>query len=311
MVNELLINLVSKKLGSGKKTSRGNVAFVCPFHVSNPPGKKNFEINFTENKEGINQWACWGCGKKGKTLKNLFKQIKASSEYFQELKTLSGNLSIEKDDNYENTVVELPKEFLPILNNPSIISKHALKYLKSRNITEDDIIKYNIGYCEKGLYSNMIIIPSYDTDGVLNFFTARSFENNAFIRYRNPNVSRDIIPFELFINWNLPIIICEGFFDAIAIKRNAIPLLGKNIQPNLMKKIITSTVKKIYLALDSDAIKQSLKFAEEFINENKEVYLVELKEKDPSSIGFINFTNIIQSAIPLSQYSLMEKKLSL
>ncbi len=38
------------------------------------------------------------------------------------------------------------------------------------------------------------------------------------------------IPFEIFINWNSPIIRCEGMFDAISIKRNAIPLLGKNIQ---------------------------------------------------------------------------------
>ena len=42
-------------------------------------------------------------------------------------------------------------------------------------------------------------------------------------KYKNPDVSRDIIPFELFINWDLPIILCEGLFDAIAIKsRNLI-----------------------------------------------------------------------------------------
>ena len=47
----------------------------------------------------------------------------------------------------------------------------------------------------------------------------------------------------------MPIILCEGLFDALAIKRNAIPLLGKNIQNNLMKKIVTSVVDKIYIAL--------------------------------------------------------------
>ena len=98
--------------------------------------------------------------------------------------------------------------------------------------------------------------------------------------------SSNIIPFELFINWNLPLILCEGPFDAIAIKRNAIPLLGSNIQGSLMKKIVTSTVKKIYIALDSDAIKKSIKYAEEFINEGKEVYIVELQGKDPSEMGF-------------------------
>jgi DNA primase len=157
----------------------------------------------------------------------------------------------------------------------------------------------------------MIIIPSYDENGKLNFFTGRSFEKEPFIKYKNPDTSRDIVPFGLFINWSLPLILCEGPFDAIAIKRNAIPLLGKNLQNNLMKKIVSSTVQKIYIALDSDAMKQAIKFAEELMNEGKEIYLVELKDKDPSSMGFVNFTKLIQKSFPLTQYELMEKKLSL
>ena len=51
----------------------------------------------------------------------------------------------------------------------------------------------------------------------------------------------------MYINWNLPIILCEGAFDAMAIKRNAIPLFGKKISTTLMKKIIESNVEKIYL----------------------------------------------------------------
>jgi len=101
----------------------------------------------------------------------------------------------------------------------------------------------------------MIIIPSYDANGTLNYFTARSFEKEPFRKYKNPSVSRDIVPFEMFINWSSPLVLCEGPFDAIAIKRNAIPLLGKNIQSSLMKKIVSSKVEKIYIALDSDAIK--------------------------------------------------------
>ena len=157
----------------------------------------------------------------------------------------------------------------------------------------------------------MIIIPSYDKNGKLNYFTSRSFEKDAYIKYRNPDCSRDIIPFELFINWDSPLILCEGPFDAIAIKRNAIPLLGKNIQTNLLKRIAESTVKKIYVALDTDALKQSLKHCEYFINQGKEVYLVELEGKDPSEMGFSYFTKLIQNTDPLDQYNLMEKKFSL
>ena len=192
-----------------------------------------------------------------------------------------------------------------------LIYEHDHKYLKSRNITKDDILKYNIGYCDYGPYSDRIIIPSYDVNKKLNYFTSRTFKSDVFQKYKNPDVSRDIIPFELLINWDLPLIICEGPFDAIAIKRNAIPLLGKNIQPNLMKKIISSRVKKIYIALDTDALKQALHFCEILINEGKEVYLVELQGKDPSEVGFRSFTKLIQQTFPLNQFTLMEKKISL
>ena len=145
----------------------------------------------------------------------------------------------------------------------------------------------------------------------MNFFTGRSFDKNPYIKYKNPEISRDIIPFELFINWDLPLILCEGPFDAIAIKRNAIPLLGKNLQPTLLKKIVTSTVKKIYIALDVDAMKQALDFAEYFTNQDKEVYLVELEGKDPSEMGFTQFTNLIQKTIPINQFDIMRRKFQL
>lgn len=308
MVNELLVNLVNKVLGRGKRTARGNQAYSCPFCHHHKP---KLEINFTENKKGINLWQCWVCGKKGKTIRTLFKQLKVSSDYFQELGKLVKNVSGKDIVSVKIEELKLPQEFKRFVDNKDIIAKHAYAYLKRRNVTIQDIYKYNIGYCDYGRYSNMVIIPSYDSNGKLNYFTARSFEKDPYIKYRNPDASRDIVPFELFINWDLPIILCEGPFDAMAIKRNAIPLFGKNIQPSLMKKLVESKVEKIYIALDDDAMSQALKFCEQLLNVGKEVYLVELQGKDPSELGFENFTKLIQTVTPLTQYSLMEKKLSL
>jgi DNA primase len=306
MINELLVNLVNSVLGAGKRTARGNQSYHCPFCNHHKP---KLEVNFTENKKGYNPWHCWVCNKKGTKISSLFKQVKASSDKFTELYKLVNEENEHKI--VEKSVdVKLPDNFCPMFpEDKTVVWKQAYYYLKSRGITNEDIIKYNIGYCEYGNYANMIIIPSYDYLGKLNYFTARSFEKDPYIKYRNPETSRNIIPNEHLINWDLPLVLCEGMFDAIAIKRNAIPLLGKNIQSNLMKKIVTSTVKKIYIALDTDAIKQAIKFAEEFINEGKEVYLVELKGKDPSEMGFNHFTKLIQNTKPLTQYDLMEKKL--
>lgn len=309
MINQSLVSLANSVLGTGKATARGNYAYHCPLcHHAKP----KLEINMTENAKGENAWHCWVCDKKGKKLYQLFKAVDVSPEVMNELKAIVKYVGPETEFKVEEKLT-LPKEFKPLTNiqKSNIIGRHALAYLKNRGITEEDILKYGIGYCENGRYANMVIIPSYDVKGNINYFTGRSFEKEPSVKYRNPTVSRDIIPFELFINWDLPLILCEGPFDAIAIKRNVIPLLGKNIQSNLMKKIVMSSVEKIYIALDRDAQKQALNFCEKLMNEGKEVYLVDMKDKDPSEMGFANFTNLIQETYPLTFSGLLEKKLFL
>jgi DNA primase len=307
--NQLLIlDLLERILGTSKKTSKGNYAFKCPNNCH--PIKHKLEINLESQ-----QYQCWICGGqsdgfRGKSLKKLFQHLKLNSEYFQELNSLINTKSTDFNDTYISNILELPKEFKSIINNSDFKAIKAKKYLKKRGLSIQDILKYNIGYCKEGTYSNMIIIPSYDSNHKLNYFIARSFNEDSYIKYKNPDVSRDIIMFELFINWDLPIILCEGPFDAIAIKRNVIPLLGKTLQPNLMKKIISSKVKKIYIALDKDAMKQALQYTQYFLDQGKEVYLVELEDKDPSQMGFKKFTQLIQNTPKLNIYDLMEKKLN-
>jgi hypothetical protein len=309
MVNQLVVTLVNSVLGSGKTTARNNYAYHCPFcHHAKP----KLEVNLTENREGKNPWHCWACDIRGSSIYSLFKQINTPSEKLQELSSLVKTSKSISETKVVSSVV-LPSEFIALNNVDSsdLMARHALVYLKNRHVSKHDILKYNIGYCKEGDYKNMIIIPTYDANGKVNYFTARSFEKNPYIKYKNPSASRDIIPNEHLVNWNIPIILCEGLFDAMAIKRNVIPLLGKNIQSSLMKKVVTSLVDKIYIALDRDAMKQALRFCEMLLAEGKEVYLVDLQDKDPSEMGFKNFTKLIQNTFPLTYYDLMERKLAL
>jgi len=309
MINQSLVALTNSVLGFGKQTARGNYAYHCPLCKHHKP---KLEVNMSENSKGENPWHCWVCDKKGKKLYQLFKAVEVPPETMAELKAIVKYVGPETDVQVE-TKVTLPKEFKPLINiqKSNIMGRHALAYIKSRGITEEDILKYGIGYCETGRYANMVIVPSFDERGNINYFTGRSFEKEPSVKYRNPSISRDIIPFELFINWELPLILCEGPFDAISIKRNVIPLLGKNIQTKLMKKIVMSSVEKIYIALDKDAQKQALDFCEKLMQEGKEVYLVDMQDKDPSEMGFNNFTKLIQETYPLTFSGLLEKKLFL
>jgi DNA primase len=309
MVNQLLVALVNSVLGQGKSTARGNQAHTCPFCHHHKP---KLEINLSEGNGDKNPWHCWVCGKKGVKLITLFKQIGAPEDKLNELRALVKS-SYKDEQTQTHEEAKLPEEFKPIsqITENDIVGRHAIAYLKKRGITKADILKYNIGYCESGNFKNMIIIPSYNISGKLNYFTARNFDPTSPVKYKNPPLSRNIIPFELYINWSSPLILCEGPFDAIAIKRNAIPLLGKNIQVNLMKRIVTSQVEKIYIALDKDAQKDALKFTELLLAEGKEVYIVDLDEKDPSEMGFENFTKLIHETYPTNTFDLMSRKIAL
>ena len=97
----------------------------------------------------------------------------------------------------------------------------------------------------------------------------------------------------------------------MAIKRNAIPLLGKTLPERLMKKIVSSSVKQVFIALDNDALKQALEYCQTLLNHGKEVFLVDLNQKDPSELGFTEFTKLLHKSQPLTFRVLMEKKFQL
>ena len=210
------------------------------------------------------------------------------------------------------TTLFLPREYKSLaLPTNAWEYKHAMKYLNGRNVTASDIIKHNIGYCDSGPYQGRIIVPSYDAFGKLNFFVSRSYYPDNFMAYKNPAVSKNVVGFENHINWQEPIILVEGVFDAMAIKRNSIPLFGKTISPKLEHEIVANNVRNIYLSLDKDALKQSLRIAERLINDGRNVYIVELGYKDPSATGFLNVVELIKKSIPLTFSKFMSLKLSL
>ena len=279
--------------------------FWSPFISHHKP---KLQINTQTQK-----WHCWVSNQGGHNLFQLFKKLKASREQFDELSDIVGkprSLSSKYEKNKQKDIVRLPNEFKPLWKgNVSIIKKHALVYLKNRGINMVDIIRYGMGYCEEGLYANRIIVPSYSSDGNLNYFVGRDIYGGGF-KYKNPPVSKDVIGFDLFINWNEPIVLCEGVFDAIAIRRNAIPLFGKTIPKSLMKKIYEKQVKQIYILLDSDAIMDSIKMTDNLMKNGINVYYVNLSEEDPSDMGFKKVINLIKETKQTSFSDLMRMKLN-
>lgn len=302
----ILLGALEGIIGRGSKRARDNYAFFCPFCNHKKP---KLEIRLTTDSNGNNPWECWVCGTKGRTVKSLLYQLKVPKE--QALDVLKFIHKGSTSYNISDNTVKLPEEFRSLfdLSKTSVLGTKLRKYLSKRGVTELDIIRYNIGFCDKGEYAGRIIIPSYDENSNLNFFVGRTYEDS-WMKYKNPSTSKDIIPFESFINWNKPIVLVEGVFDAIAVRRNAIPILGKNLPSALLKKILSNKVEDIYIALDGDAKKQALSHSLKLLDMGKNVYLVELQDKDPSEAGFESFTSLIQKAKRLDLSLLLQYKLS-
>ena len=308
MENILILEFLESFLGKGKKTSRGNYAFKCPNGCK--ADKYKLEININTNESGENPWSCWICGEeknfKGKKIRNLVKKLNLDQRYLDKLKTL---IKPSKSQEYftKSEILQLPEEFKKF--DTTLEAKQAMRYLKRRGISKYDIERYNIGYCSSGQYSGRVIVPSYDEENNLNYYVGRSYFEDENNKIKAPSTSKDIIVFELFINWNLPIIICEGAFDAISIRRNVVPLFGKTISNSLFKKLVNNKVRDIYLILDQDAIKNAIKYAEKLMNYNKNVYLVELSGKDPNLLGFEKINKLINETKPLKFSDLMILKM--
>ena len=302
--SRLVLGILHNILGRSKPSTKGNHAFHCPFCKHHKP---KLEV---DPKAGV--WHCWTCNEKGRTPTSILRKLHASADAIREMRSYfpdgKGNI-----DDKTYVKVELPKEYKPLSTIlTSLPYRQAKSYITKRGVTEQDIIKYGIGYCETGKYKNSIIIPSYDKNGSINYFISRSYEKDPGRKYNAPSCNKnDLIGLEYFINWKVPVILCEGIFDAIALKRNAIPLFGKTIPKSLMLKLVESDVKTVYLALDKDALKEAINYSQQLLNLGKDVYLIELQGKDPSDIGFEEVTKYLHTAKQLTFSDLLMKKMQL
>ena len=80
---------------------------------------------------------------------------------------------------------------------------------------------------------------------------------------------------------------------------------------NLKKMILQKGVKEINLALDPDAIKNTLQTAEYLMNEGVDVVVVPLKEQDPNDMGRNDFYNLVRNTNQLDLSSLVKLKFSI
>jgi DNA primase len=250
---DVILELIEEVLGEPRKENHSHLQFSydCP-NCDGDRHKGNLEVSLEKFV-----WHCWSCGVSGplgklfddygnKKLKKTYLLIRPEELKVQEKK---------------KNILRLPQGYTKILEASPVYPPHkeAFNYLKSRGITDEMCERCNIGLTMTGDFQGRIIIPSYDKDGKLNYFIARSWNPRAKMKYKNPVCEKDLIIFnEGLIDWDKDIFLCEGAFDSIFLP-NSIPMLGKFMSDLLFSTLYEKAKGYITICLDSDAWESSLK----------------------------------------------------
>lgn len=313
-----LLALVNEVLSQNAKLRKGGsqATYFCPFcnHY-----KRKLEVNLD-----YGQWHCWVCHAKGSYLGSLLTKVKAPRQYRDRLFEITKDVRLvrKSKSKEEPEELSLPADFISLADPPktdAFFAEHmqeyrrAMAYLKNRGIGLEDICRYNIGYCEQGEYRDCVIIPSYDDEGKLNYFSSRYYYPHPWLKYKNAPFSKNIVGFESFINYEEPITLVEGVFDAIAVRVNAVPLFGTIPSRRLKEQLGLHKTRRVNVVLDNDAMKEAVRLVED-LKKNcgavpPEIHLVKLPEKDPSEIGFHVMHKLIERSKPFEFEDLIYAKL--
>jgi len=251
-----------------------------------PDGKFNLEIN-----TGKRMFRCWKCDEPrfSGSLGRLVKMFGTSADY-EIYKSYAG---IYQDYEYSEDEkiyipVKLPEEMIPFSQMEAGNLQHfeAYNYLvNDRKISRDIILKYRLGFCTTGKYMKRIIVPSYDVNGEINYFVARTYDETIKRgKYDNPKSDKDKIIFnEGLINWDSTVYLVEGAFEMLSFPVNCIPMLGKTISDILFLKL-KEMKPHVVVLLDPDAYKNSIELYYTlhtiYVDCEERVKIVKLPTKD-------------------------------
>jgi len=259
--NEALVELLEEVLGDHglHYPNRGQISFNCPV-CDDGRNKHNLEVNYIDNV-----YKCWACGDSENThgaLGRIFDKYgnKKQKKLYNVLKP---ETVVKREK--KKKALKLPESFTLFKDSSPVypVRRQALNYLKSRGITDEMIDKFGIGFCDKGDHAGRIIIPSYSTNGELNYYIARSWNPMSRAKYKNPEAEKDkIIFWESLIDWNKDIYLVEGAFDGLFLD-NPIPMLGKHMSELLFDTIYQKAKGNVIICLDGDAWNNAVKLYHE------------------------------------------------
>ncbi len=208
------------------------IMFYCPFH-------SNKHTPSCSISKSTGAWLCFNpsCGESGNLIdlvkrvlnKNDFEAMRFIStketESFNDFDKMLADTMQDKPD-----FIEFPKNVLDDLHNNLLNSSKAIEYFKGRNINQESIKYFELGYSEK---QDMVVVPLHSPDGLPVGIIGRSIEGKSFKNSNNLPKSKTMFNIHRAKRIGNQVIVVESSFDAIRIHQagfpNVVATLGGHI----------------------------------------------------------------------------------
>ena len=253
------IEILTRALGACTLDRKGiNAAFRCP--ECGGSKKQKFIVRIDTG-----QYHCWVCDARGASIAKVLRKL--SPETAARWEGVAGS----HQRRFIDEVVEAPKVEIPMgfrllaesLDSRDPDVRDCLDYVSGRGLGIREMWYFRLGYVKRGRLSRRVIMPSFDAEGSINYWTARTIDDRAIGKYINPSIPRGEFIFnELNLDWRREITLVEGPFDLTKCDSNATAILGSNIsRKSALFQAIARNRTPIVLALDSDMPEKQHKWA--------------------------------------------------
>ena len=294
--------ILASALGTFTLDRKGiNASFKCPICATSKKQKLIVRVD-------TGQYHCWVCNAHGASVSFLLRKLSADTAARWE-KVAGVTQRRYLDDTPElPDPVEIPHGFRLLAesfdsHDPDILD--CVQYVRDRGLTLRDMWYFRLGAVSRGFLSRRVILPSFDAEGKINYWTARSIDEKKYGKYMNAKATRiNLIFNEINIDWRKELTLVEGPFDLTKCDTNATSILGSDIS---LKSALFQTIVRnktpVILALDADIQEKQTKWAKRLAEYDVSVKLLDLNgHKDVGEMSKEDFKQAKLSAKPWNRF---------
>ena len=278
--SNLTFNIFSKEIIERFLVDEGLKYFVntniSEINLSSPFVKDKGRRCYINYEKGL--WNDFLLGEGGSFIKfvRLVKKFDSNREakeyivknYFDgNINDLLAENEIEEDYCFD---IKIPSSF-EILDKSKDTHQPFIEYLKKREL--DHVIDSLILFCDTS--DRRIVFPFYER-GELVYWTARSIDDNAYLRWKNASGNRMGLVYNIDnVSFGSTIYIFEGIADALMVYPNGVALLGRSISDEQLTSIMSRQPSSIVVVMDDDkyGLDSQCTIAEKFLDKTSNVFI--------------------------------------